>query len=127
MKKYWPLILFVLAPVVLAGEMIIDLERVFYDEITKKYEPQWVEWIMAYPTHPVVDVSGPEPKIHNGKTTTWRTYDPKRAEWACLFRVNADGEIVGRYLYDNRLRSMPVNEDSVFIILKHDAGLTKKK
>ena len=77
---------------------------------------------MDYPTHPPVDVSGKEPKIHNGMTATWRTYDPKRAEWACLFKINADGEIVGRYLYDNRLKPFPVSEDSVFMILKQDAS-----
>ena len=127
MKNYWLLLLLVFTPIVLAGEMVIDLERVFYDEIVKKYGTATANWIMSYPTHPVVDVSGPEPKIHNGSTTTWRTFDPKRAEWACVFRVNADGEIAGLYLYDNRIKAMKVSEDSVMFIIKSDMGKEKKK
>lgn len=127
MRKLPLIILSLLAIPILAGEMVIDLQRVFYDEITKKYGSDWADWIMQYPTHPPVDVSGKEPSIHNGSTATWRHYDPKRAEWACVFRINADGEIVGRYLYDNRLKAMPVNEDSIFIILKRDADNAQKK
>jgi len=120
MKKLYSAVLLIWAIPALAGEMVIDLERVFHDEITKKYGSNWASWIMSYPTHPIVDVSGAEPKIHDGLTSTWRTYDPKRAEWACVFRINADGEIVGRYLYDNRLKPRPVSEDSVLMLLKHD-------
>ena len=127
MRKLSLAVMFLLAIPVLAGEIVIDLERVFSDEITKKYGSDWAGWIMQYPTHPPVDVSGREPSIHNGSTATWRHYDPKRAEWACIFRINADGLIVGRYLYDNRLKSMPVNEDSVLMILKRDAEKVKKK
>lgn len=111
---------------VFAGEPIIDLDRVFQDEITKKYGTDWASWIMQYPEHPVVDVSGTEPKIHNGHTITWRHFDPERAEWACLFRIQTDGSVVGRYLYDNRVKAPPVNEDSVILLLKQDAGEQKK-
>ena len=118
MRKYWLLNLLWLVPIVFAGEMVIDLERVFYDETVKKYGTDWADWIMQYPTHPVVDVSGREPKIHNGKMTTWRTSDPVRAEWGAVFRIDAEGNTKGLYLYDNRLRSMPVNEDSVMLLIK---------
>lgn len=110
----------------LAGEMVIDLERVFHDEIVKKYGTGWASWIMVYPTHPVVDVSGVEPKIHNGHTITWRHFDPTRAEWACLFRITSDGSIAGKYLYDNRFKAPSVNEDSIILILKEDAGEQNK-
>ena len=103
---------------VLAGEQVIDLERVFYDEVTKVYGKEVAAWIMDYPTHPVVDVSGKEPRIHNGKTTTWRTFDPAHADWGAVFRIDAEGNTRGLYLYDNRLRPMPVNEDSVMLLVK---------
>lgn len=127
MRKLLWAVAFLWSIPVFAGEMVIDLDRVFYDEVVKKYGIDAAQWIMNYPTHPVVDVSGREPKIHNGSTTTWRTYDPRRAEWGCVFRVNADGEIAGLYLYDNRLKAMPVSEDSVFMIIKKDMSAKEKK